>query len=225
MQERKIYNTVIIAGLLGNLQRLLPLLTEAELLNKFLDKISENIDKKLFQELVAEGGNNYDNDVIFLRNLLECAAEYSSMDNNTHSAEHINRDTKIPLASTFSYLQLNKPTSKPKFYRFQPLSPINGFPVDEANINYKDRDKVVQSFKADFKTLVDKLKTDNFDNFYTHIALLIQKYLWCIPVNPDGDGSNICWFDYLKNTAAIASCLYKFRQDTQDFDISSYCGR
>jgi CRISPR-associated protein Csm1 len=220
MQERKIYNTVILAGLLGNLQRLLPLLTEAELLNNFSDKLSENIDKKMFQELVAEGGNNYDNDVIFLRNLLECAAEYSSLD-NIHSAEHINRDTQIPLASTFSYLQLNKPTSKRKFYRFQPLSPINGFPVDEENIDYKDRDKVVQSFKADFKTLVDKLITDNFDNFYTHIALLIQKYLWCIPVNPDGDGSDICWFDYLKNTVAITSCLYKFHKDTQDFDISS----
>lgn len=219
MQEGREYNTVILAALLGKMLKLMPSLKSIVLSKDLLEKLSVIIDKNLFKELVAENTNTNNQFILFIRHLLNCAEEYTSIENKL-PFQHISNGHSIPLASTFSYLQLDKPLNKTKFYKFQQLSPDNGFPVNEEEVDYKDRDVLMQKFESDFLDMVEKLKPTSFDIFYTHLTVLLQKYLWCIPLNTDGEGSDIGWFDYLKNTAAIAACLYKYYWDIQDFDVS-----
>ena len=120
MQEGREYNTVILAALLGKMLKLMPSLKSIVLSKDLLEKLSVIIDKNLFKELVAENTNTNNQFILFIRHLLNCAEEYASIENKL-PFQHISNGHSIPLASTFSYLQLDKPLNKTKFYKFQQL--------------------------------------------------------------------------------------------------------
>jgi len=131
---------------------------------------------------------------------------------------------KTRLHSIFEKIDLGNNFNKKDIYRYE-LKPM--IPTKE-NLFPKIKQKLIPSegelltdnyinlwrkFLREFKNL----PTVNFDLFLQSLICLLEKYTWCIP-SSTMDLPDISLFDHLKTTAAIAICLFKFHNQTNNLN-------
>jgi CRISPR-associated protein Csm1 len=148
------------------------------------------------------------------------------------------RYDKARLLSPFSRLYIGKSAKDAKledfFYEIDELIPENIFPkslkeLDSNNLqNDKSSHKYLKlwdKFKADFDLLDFNQSLDNFNNFYQSLLYILERYTSFIPSSSYHTVADISLLDHSKVTAAIATALYKFQENSNIFDETSIKNR
>lgn len=160
-----------------------------------------------------------------LQALISMADGWSSgIDRRTASEEDDNlnygkkRFKKVPLHSIFNNLKIEKGGNAAKTndknvaFGIKPLGLGSAMFPDEF-----DQDKITDLQNSYYKHWsmfteeFEKLPIDNVNSFTESLLFLLKKYTWCIPSNTM-DMANVSLFDHLKTTAALALCLYDYKQ-------------
>lgn len=133
------------------------------------------------------------------------------------------RYKRVPLRPVFVDLLVKDKTFEDKLWRY-PLKPLNVLAKEslfpkKIEPNYLHDTQTLQEeykelwkqFQGDFT----KLPTDSFNGFAESLLYLLEKYTWCIP-SSTMDMPNVSLYEHLKTTAAIALCLYDYKQENPD---------
>jgi len=239
MFNQQEYQTVILAALLHDIGKFLQWGSLAKpgdfekhpkVSEKFVSDFSECFEKvadlQLLRTLVQRHHNSadflpelrlqdiQDSHVRSLAHLVNKAdslssAEYGRSPNQSH--EH-----KIaPLNSIFGRVTLdNNIQAKTLRHHLVALEKVDSlgaiFPGEFADYASNEAESHLKAFDKDFRLLVSRLDTNNFDCVFTHLLGILQKYTWCIPSNPHEEIADVSLFDHLKTTAAISAALYQY---------------
>lgn len=124
------------------------------------------------------------------------------------------RYKQIPLYSVFN--KVNKGNFSMAF-KLEPLTIEEGgcFPTNiestKDGVSQEKYSGLWQNFIKEF----DKLPADSFHGFSESLLYLLKKFTWCIPSNTM-DMADVSLYEHLKTTAAIADCLYLYKQENPD---------
>ena len=145
-------------------------------------------------------------------------ADYYSLSEKVTDGSQDFRGTGTLLESIFAKLRLAEDTPETLYYQLYLLDPTVAFP-GEAGWDQGRGRKFVDGFINEFDNLSNKIALDDFDVVYTHLLSLLQRYTWCLPSSA-GKYQDISLFDHLRITSAISACLYRYHQNTDNFDQS-----
>ncbi len=150
---------------------------------------------------------------------------------NEQEQKQQERYDKARLLSPFSKLYLGKNVKEVKlndsFYEIDELTPENIFPkslkeLDSNNTsNAKPSEKYLklwEKFKADINFLDFNQANENFNNFYQSLLYVLERYTSFIPSSSYHTIADISLLDHSKVTSAIATALYKFQENNDNFD-------
>ena len=150
---------------------------------------------------------------------------------NEQEQKQQERYDKARLLSPFSKLYLGKKVKEAKlndfFYEIDELMPENIFPkslkeLDSNNAsNAKPSEKYLklwEKFKVDINSLDFNQANDNFNNFYQSLLYVLERYTSFIPSSSYHTIADISLLDHSKITSAIATALYKFQENSGNFD-------
>jgi CRISPR-associated protein Csm1 len=88
-----------------------------------------------------------------------------------------------------------------------PLSTIDPLANFPQNISYLNN---IKNYCEDFKNgFPDFVKYRKFDYLLNVLLDYLEEYTWCVPSDTRYNRADISLFDHLRSTAAIAACLYK----------------
>lgn len=106
--------------------------------------------------------------------------------------------------------------SRTKALAYHRMAPIRGtadlkrvFPVQEKNVAVGEYLKHWELFDEE----CGKINAKHSDVFIGAIDVLLQKFCWCVPSAAYKFEPDVSLYDHLKNTAAIACCLYEYSRD------------
>jgi len=145
--------------------------------------------------------------------LVSAADNYSSAERGEEAGEY--RDYKtVPLACVFSRLFLTRPTPSMPNYKLHSLNPANAFPSFFNELDPMQMNKYLESFGRDFDKMASCINLADFDCLYTHLLSLLQRYTWCVPSNTQEKVPDISLYDHIRTTSAIAACLYRYHKES-----------
>ncbi|MBI5653128.1 MAG: type III-A CRISPR-associated protein Cas10/Csm1 [Chloroflexi bacterium] len=112
-----------------------------------------------------------------------------------------------PLVSIFSLLRRDKiPAGTPQYFDLHELGATNEpgmnylFPVAQTKIS---RHGYLKNMREKFNALAPEIAHAAFDVQFNHLTAFLQRYARCLPAHsPD-----VCLYDHLRLTAALAACL------------------
>ncbi|NLK62925.1 MAG: type III-A CRISPR-associated protein Cas10/Csm1 [Fusobacteria bacterium] len=113
-----------------------------------------------------------------------------------------------------------KSDEKEYIYRLNPFHPREIFPV-EYDVRKRNKAEEVDNHVEKLGCELQKLKSENFNEFFTKLYYLLEKYLWCIPSDTTTKISDISLFDHLKSTSALALASYKYHVEKNSIDEKS----
>lgn len=144
--------------------------------------------------------------------LVSTADNYSAAERGDAADEY--RDYKTtPLASVFSGLKLTRNTPPANHYQLHPLNPANAFPEPLQALNTKKTNDYLHAFGVEFDRVMAAINLADFDCLYTHLLSLLQRFTWCVPSNTQEQVPDISLYDHLRTTSAIAACLYRYHEE------------
>lgn len=118
------------------------------------------------------------------------------------------------LISIFSKISIS---NNPKNEKYNQLTPLGkdqlkeAFPTEEKKTSQKEYSELLNSFEQDIgPSNFELLSTEKIINF---LYFLLWKYCWCLPSATYKTEPDVPLFDHLKTTAAIAACLYLYKQE------------
>jgi CRISPR-associated protein Csm1 len=125
------------------------------------------------------------------------------------------------LISIFSQVSISEKPKSEKYNKFVQLGKdrLNEiFPIDEKKCSLKEYSELLESFEKE-------IKASDFDSLTPEklielIYFLLWKYCWCIPSATYKIEPDVPLFDHLKTTAAIAGCLYAYREENPGETLS-----
>jgi len=133
--------------------------------------------------------------------------------------ENDNKFFEQPLRSIFDKIKLIKAENiEEKYYDLKKLESNNVFP--DKNIKSLSSDDYIELFDK-FDTDMKNLKNLNHEHYLKALDSLLEHYLWCIPSSTI-DEPDVSLYDHLVTTAAFASVLYKYHEESETlFDEKS----
>lgn len=173
--------------------------------------------KSLFEALINNDiGNNKEN--ILLSKIIAMANTFSEAKGYTENSMGNINNKDYKLQNIFSHIELhNDIGNSNKGYELSPFKPELIFPKDKDRLTSEITiDDLMQKFIVEFHEQFRVCKIP--DELFRKIYLLINKYLWCIPANPDDGITDISLFDHMSVTSAIVACLYKYHAIDDRFD-------
>lgn len=126
------------------------------------------------------------------------------------------------LSSILSEISITERPKTRKFHHIEWLgknSLQEVFPCDENTGHWKDYHGLLVEFEKEISTLDFKQLSVSslIDTFY----FLLLKYTWCVPNPLSMDEPDVSLFDHLQITAALAACLYLYKEQNMDNTIDS----
>ncbi len=168
----------------------------------------------------------------FYQILLKKADNFASSERSQEAGvEYISGKTKykLLLESIFDYISLNNNKNwqdrAKNIYEINPLNLSKDiFPIkkDNERINkgfQKEYEAHFEKFVGELANFKERKDAKRWANILLH---LIEKYLWCVPASARKDEKqDISLYDHSRAVAAIASSLYDYHDDIQDFKVNS----
>lgn len=142
---------------------------------------------------------NHHNPKNIYEKIIQIADELSCKEEK-YDEDIIGRREPKPMEPIFARILVNTNKEGQKFYyAINPLSLDNIFP------NSKEESNISNSYRIHYNKFYNEIKKAKN---LTQLLYILEKYLWCVPVY-DKDGiHDVSIFEHLRNSAAIALCLY-----------------
>lgn len=228
-----LFRTVVTAGLLHDIGKFLqrgdwpvkaigqhPEISRQFIL-RYQDFFAQYCDAELLVELVAHHheGPAFKDQKLRVSDVPQNIRRYALMVSRADNYSSSERDEKhaasfktTPLASIFSRLQLEQEKPAQQSYRLAELTPETAFPTAETGIvSGAVYHKHGKAFGDQFVKFINSRPAD-FDQFFTGLLALLQKYTWCVPSSTWDALPDISLFDHLKTTATIAAALFRYHE-------------
>lgn len=141
----------------------------------------------------------------------------AGMDRIALDREEHGDPSKERLESIFEKICLNKNDAKADgyVYHLKPLSLMKN-EVFPDKLPEQDLQEEYKSLWDNFVGELKNIPTSTTRSYLNALYAILQKYTWCIPSSePD-----ISLFDHSKTTAAIAGCLYFYKQENLNKDLN-----
>ena len=160
-------------------------------------------------------------------NIVARADNYSAAERREEEIEGEQKENthwmRKPLNSIFETISLKKSFFEEKFkldyaYRLDELNYENIFPEklstgkDENDFTGNKEEDVYRQINKFFEE-VKKIDSSSYEVFFSHLYLLLEKYLWCVASDTQTKISDISLFDHLKSTSALALASYKYHKE------------
>ncbi len=208
-----VYNTVVLGGLLHDVDKFLHL-DSVELIKSFVHELDKICNVELLETLVI--GELQDRENVYCH-LLNRADVYSSSEESESQEKFYDHEAR-PLDSVFNRVEIGKGKNKEIYqYSAQKYSPENGFPVLLKKQKKENIDILLRNFRDEFQQIAQNIS--DFATFYNQLYSLLLKYTWCIPSNSQSEIADISLFDHAKTTSAIVACLYQYHEASNSFSI------
>lgn len=88
-------------------------------------------------------------------------------------------------------------------------SNLKGIFEEKSDYDEKYKEEYKGEFEKEFKEIINP-KNLPFDVLLSFFILVLQKYLWCQPANPEDEVSDISLWEHSALTSAISNCLYLY---------------
>ncbi len=160
-----------------------------------------------------------------LARLVSKADNLSSSERGESAGEYQDYRT-TPLYSVIE--RLNNPEDSDVRLKFHPLclpsarqDALRSSIFAESFESYKpgELNKLITDWGKDFAAYVNSIPAQySFGALIAHLDSLLYRYTWCIPSNTQELYSDVSLYDHLKVTAAIASCLYQYHEETDSLN-------
>ncbi|MFZ4437620.1 MAG: type III-A CRISPR-associated protein Cas10/Csm1 [Syntrophales bacterium] len=179
----------------------------------------------LDQDSIANLATFHHNPATKLQEIIQLA-DYLSSGNESQEEDEAFIDGKQhkkgQLQVIFDYLQLGECQNSIQKFSYE-LAPMDNsmescFPTNIDDNKQRDGEKIVSAYGdlwECFCNEMKQIKTRNSESFLAVLLSLLEKYTWCIP-STTADRHDISLFDHAKNTAAIATALYRYHQAKGD---------
>jgi len=188
----------------------------------FQDKLAQKI-SSIFSEREKEiirsaiSNHHYHADYISLADAVSAGMDRVAIDLEREEKGDPFTDRLI---SIFSKIWIK---SKPAIEKFSCIAPLGSenlkeiFPIEEKKCSTEDYAKLLKKFNEEIDSAnFNHISAANLVNFF---FFLLWKYCWCIPSAAYEDEPDIPLFDHLKTAAAIAGCLYLYRQENPEMSL------
>ena len=243
MEEKQIYQTVILASLLHDIGKFLQKMyfgssreskrTHPEFSELFISQFGFAFEKftdfSLLKTLVKKHHEDPRmKEEVRVQSIVEprerALAYLISTADNLSSSERGRRleqwqDYRIvPLASVFSRLSADR---RELHYHPRPLDSVETedlgsilFPEEFKAYEKGKLNRFIRLFAREWREGIGEASKKSFHHLVSYLLSLLYKYTWCIPSNTQEEIPDVSLFDHLKTTAAIAACLYQYHRHT-----------
>ncbi|MCM8794012.1 MAG: type III-A CRISPR-associated protein Cas10/Csm1 [Candidatus Omnitrophica bacterium] len=229
------YNTIILAGLLHDLGKLLqrgesyddqqtkgkhPEVGAEFISNeKYRDFFSKRFNFNLLETLIRRHHTSHYPDALLAQKAQDSDLPYTlliSEADNYSSKERGEKNDKfkpyklVPLTSIFNHIKIYANTQESKGYKLSiTYKPSECFPKSFDSFNEGEYNELISAFKSKFDSLIDIIDPNNEDMVYSVLYNLLLEFGWCVPSNTQEDEPDVSLFDHLKTTSAISACLFQ----------------
>ncbi len=239
MEDKK-YNSVILAALMHDVGKAVQGSNHAFAVSREYyghPGISGRLLDKLFKEKVLDdsffdaglavmlAANHHDRDIkqsaetlgssLPLAALVSVADSYSSRERDAIDKDKMGKGNprlKALLASVFSMVESKGKTT---YYRVAPLRKGN----DSGNLiplEAEDNSGIVANYDEILQGFIESLKKIKKTSAFDYLASVqgaIEEYFWAVPSVTIADTNDICLYDHMKVSAAIAAAMYLYHSE------------
>ena len=159
-------------------------------------------------------------------NIVARADNYSAKERREEPVENDQKENthwmRKPLNSIFETISLennmNENTKSYFAYKLNSLKYESIFPqrlatgIDANTFKGNEKEELYNHINSFFKE-VRKVNSSSYEIFFSHLYLLMEKYMWCIASDTQTAISDISLFDHLKSTSALTLASYKYHKE------------
>lgn len=157
-----------------------------------------------------------DEDIRILAYLVSGADTASSKERRASGIETLNYRDKI-IDNIFSYVNIEKGSSKKEKHQYKELSLENIFPDAESRqTNSRSLNTLVNSFMSESGSLS---RSGSFKSFFTNLLYLLEKYTTYVPSDTTQTIADVSLYDHLKTTAALSLAGYDYHVQTGTLNL------
>lgn len=144
--------------------------------------------------------------------IISRADNYSSKDRREEGSEGKSYYKTRALDCVLSHLTLEDKAvvDLGLHYQLRPLSPQNILPREFEGNTQSELEDLIYMLITDMRAL----ECYNFNQLFTGMNTLLERYTWCIPADTTKKVSDISLYEHLKTTSAFAQCLYRYYKET-----------
>lgn len=202
------------------------IIESSELLENLKELVLKHHESLNFKDVKLAVGDIEDEKLRRIGNIVARADNYSAKERREEPVENDQKENthwmRKPLNSIFETISLknniNENIKLDFAYKLNKLSYENIFPQDlatgkDANTFTGNTEESLYNHIKNFFEEVKKINSSNYEIFFSHLYLLMEKYMWCIASDTQTKISDISLFDHLKSTSALALASYEYHKE------------
>ena len=202
------------------------IIENSELLENLKELVLKHHESLNFKEVKLSVKDIENEKLQRIGNIVARADNYSAterrdepVENNQKENTHWMRRPLNPIFETISLKKdLNESVSSYYAYKLRTLNYKTIFSQrlasgKDANNFKENTEEELYKHVCNFFEEVKKINSSSYDVFFSHLYLLMEKYMWCIASDTQTKISDISLFDHLKSTSALVLASYKYHKE------------